>query len=131
MKIGLHGATNPAREARAAPGPVTVLAANQTGTNTVTRRHKGRPAGRLWNGEEAGPGAVRNLPHHCAAWSVTRLHLIRTRWPRADDDRGDVPGWVLVTLMTAGLVVALWGAAGQRLVQVFFNDSVDNVVGGP
>ena len=24
------------------------------------------------------------------------------------DERGDVPGWVLVTLMTAGLVVALW-----------------------
>lgn len=41
-----------------------------------------------------------------------------------------MPGWVLVTLMTAGLVVALWGAAGPRLVQVF-NDSVDNVVGGP
>jgi hypothetical protein len=25
------------------------------------------------------------------------------RW---DDDRGDVPGWVLITLMTAGLPVA-------------------------
>jgi hypothetical protein len=23
-----------------------------------------------------------------------------------DDDRGDVPGWVLITLMTAGLPVA-------------------------
>ncbi|MCE0534825.1 hypothetical protein LWF15_04830 [Kineosporia rhizophila] len=49
---------------------------------------------------------------------------------RRGSDRGDVPGWVLVTLMTAGLVVALWGAAGPRLVQIF-NDSVDSVVGGP
>lgn len=24
----------------------------------------------------------------------------------ADDERGDVPGWVLITLMTAGLPVA-------------------------
>ncbi|MDQ1628931.1 MAG: hypothetical protein QOI54_2675, partial [Actinomycetota bacterium] len=23
-------------------------------------------------------------------------------------DRGDVPGWVLITIMTAGLVSALW-----------------------
>jgi hypothetical protein len=66
---------------------------------------------------------------------MTRIHLVRSNLPhlvneRSDGDRGDVPGWVLVTLMTAGLVVALWGAAGPKLVQVF-NDSVDNVVGGP
>ena len=24
------------------------------------------------------------------------------------DERGDVPGWVLVTVMTAGLVMAIW-----------------------
>ena len=29
-------------------------------------------------------------------------------------ERGDVPGWVLVTLMTAGLVTALWLVAGTR-----------------
>lgn len=34
-------------------------------------------------------------------------------------DRGDVPGWVLVTLMTAGLVTALWAVASDRLVQLF------------
>ena len=27
------------------------------------------------------------------------------------DERGDVPGWVLVTVMTAGLVMAIWGLA--------------------
>jgi len=37
------------------------------------------------------------------------------------DLRGDVPGWVLVTLMTAGLVVALWTVAGSTLTEVFLN----------
>ena len=31
------------------------------------------------------------------------------------DDRGDVPGWVLVTLMTAGIVMALWIVAEPKL----------------
>ena len=34
-------------------------------------------------------------------------------------ERGDVPGWVLVTLMTAGLVVLLWGLAGPALKGIF------------
>jgi hypothetical protein len=38
---------------------------------------------------------------------------------RIADDRGDVPGWVLVTLMTAGLVVLLWGVAGPALTNLF------------
>lgn len=36
-----------------------------------------------------------------------------------DDDRGDVPGWVLVTLMTAGLVVVIWALAGPALSNLF------------
>jgi hypothetical protein len=35
--------------------------------------------------------------------------------PRPRDQRGDVPGWVLVTVMTAGLVGALWKLAGPQL----------------
>ena len=31
------------------------------------------------------------------------------------DEHGDVPGWVLITLMTAGLVVVLWSVAGPAL----------------
>jgi hypothetical protein len=34
-------------------------------------------------------------------------------------DRGDVPGWVLITVMTAGLVSALWVFAGPALVDLF------------
>ena len=35
------------------------------------------------------------------------------------DDRGDVPGWVLITLMTAGLVVLNWSIAAPALRGVF------------
>lgn len=45
------------------------------------------------------------------------------------DDRGDVPGWVLITLMTAGIVAVLWGVAGADLQHIFHN-SVCNVTGG-
>lgn len=34
------------------------------------------------------------------------------------DERGDVPGWVLITVMTAGLVAALWAIAGPQLSQM-------------
>jgi hypothetical protein len=34
---------------------------------------------------------------------------------RLRDERGDVPGWVLITLMTAGLVIVIWGLAGPAL----------------
>jgi hypothetical protein len=35
------------------------------------------------------------------------------------DERGDVPGWVLITLMTAGLVVLIWALAGPALTEIF------------
>jgi hypothetical protein len=34
------------------------------------------------------------------------------------NDRGDVPGWVLVAVMTAGLVTALWVVADGQLTAV-------------
>ena len=36
----------------------------------------------------------------------------------ADHDRGDVPGWVLITIMTAGLVAVLWPLAGDMLTSM-------------
>ena len=45
--------------------------------------------------------------------------LVR-RWDATiHGDRGDVPGWVLITLMTAGLVVAVWALAGPALADLF------------
>lgn len=37
------------------------------------------------------------------------------------DDRGDVPGWVLVVLMTTGLVTAIWTIAAPRLTAILKN----------
>jgi hypothetical protein len=37
----------------------------------------------------------------------------------ADRERGDVPGWVLITLMTAGLVTILWSLAATQLTTLF------------
>lgn len=44
------------------------------------------------------------------------------------DDRGDVPGWVLITLMTAGLVIIIWGLAGPALSNVF-QQAISRVTG--
>lgn len=43
-------------------------------------------------------------------------------------DRGDVPGWVLVTVMTAGLVTAIWLVADDTLKNLFSN-AVEGVTG--
>ena len=37
------------------------------------------------------------------------------------DQRGDVPGWVLVVLMTTGLVTAIWTSAAPRLTAILRN----------
>ena len=39
----------------------------------------------------------------------------------ARSDAGDVPGWVLVVLMTTGLVTALWTIAAPRLSAILRN----------
>ncbi|WP_151526274.1 hypothetical protein [Serinicoccus kebangsaanensis] len=52
---------------------------------------------------------------------AARLH----RW-RREPERGDVPGWVLITIMTAGLVAALWLVA-EPLLTGLFSDAVSTV----
>ena len=39
----------------------------------------------------------------------------------AEGERGDVPGWVLVVLMTTGLVTAIWTIAAPRLSSILRN----------
>ena len=56
------------------------------------------------------------------------LHPLRSTGVRDDAERGDVPGWVLVTMMTAGLVVLLWGVAGPALTGLF-NQAIQSVSG--
>ena len=33
-------------------------------------------------------------------------------------ERGDIPGWVLITIMTAGLVTLVWGVANKELTNI-------------
>ena len=71
----------------------------------------------------------RLLPIYIERGVFMRAHKESQASPRRwlANERGDVPGWVLITLMTAGLVVALWTLAGPALGQVF-NQAVTRVV---
>jgi hypothetical protein len=54
--------------------------------------------------------------------SVKIFDLKRTRFFQAiNNERGDVPGWVLVVLMTTGLVTAIWTIAAPRLTAILKN----------
>lgn len=56
------------------------------------------------------------------------MNLFTALGDRARSERGDVPGWVLITIMSAGLVILLWTVAGELLVQVF-QDAINRVSG--
>ena len=60
--------------------------------------------------------------------NITRhLHIRLTSWiEEFGNERGDVPGWVLVTVMTAGLVTAIWLIADDQLTQVL-NRAISSV----
>lgn len=50
---------------------------------------------------------------------LTRTH--KNFYAHLRDERGDVPGWVLVVLMTTGLVTAIWTIAAPRLTAILKN----------
>ncbi len=54
--------------------------------------------------------------------------MIERTLTRVRDERGDVPGWVLVTLMSAGLLVVIWSVAGPALTDLF-NQAIERVSG--
>ncbi|MDQ1710339.1 MAG: hypothetical protein QOG49_1724 [Frankiaceae bacterium] len=56
-------------------------------------------------------------------------YLMRFRVSVHDRERGDVPGWVLITLMTAGIVTALWVVAEPTLRSLLTNAL--NITGDP
>jgi hypothetical protein len=115
------------------------MTASTTGRSRVPAEGGGRPRIR---GSRRPP---RRLTAS-TAWSDAGLRaaVVTDRWSgrvtdrvlrsvaaagrRRRDDRGDVPGWVLVTLMTAGLVTVLWVLARDRLTQVF-ERAIASVVG--
>lgn len=62
------------------------------------------------------------------AGCATIVRMLRRPATVLTDDRGDVPGWVLITLMTAGLVIIIWGLAGPALAAVF-QQAIERVTG--
>ena len=60
-------------------------------------------------------------------FTTTRAYArITARLATIGDDRGDVPGWVLVSVMTAGLVTAIWLIADDQLTSVL-NRAISSV----
>ena len=60
---------------------------------------------------------------------LARINQIKTTFAiAAKSERGDVPGWVLVVLMTTGLVTGIWTVAQPRLSSILKN-SLDNMNG--
>lgn len=70
-------------------------------TTTETRHTRGTPMGSLMKAQ-------------------ARAHLaVQQRASVRLSERGDVPGWVMITLMTAGLVAILWTVADTQLQALF------------
>jgi hypothetical protein len=70
---------------------------------------------------------TRDLTYSLTHAQVRALALVR-RATGPGRERGDVPGWVLITLMTAGLVAVLWGVA-QNQLQALFTRAMNSVTG--
>ena len=65
---------------------------------------------------------------HANAWLMAvTLTLVARLNPAADspssedDDRGDVPGWVMITVMTAIVVIALLGVFRTQVTEAVTN----------
>jgi hypothetical protein len=70
----------------------------------------------MTNHRKPGPAMQQRLTRLFAAYAV----------PRKRDQRGDVPGWVLITVMTAALVAALWAIAEPQLKDLL-SSALDSV----
>ena len=68
---------------------------------------------------------ARNLLHRLP---YRALACLQTRVAKGGDpERGDVPGWVMVTVMTAALVAALYGFASGAL-QGLLEDALTGIL---
>lgn len=74
------------------------------------------------------PAALKNAVMCCAVmwcavmWCAMSLARLRA----ADRDRGDVPGWVMITVMTAALVLAILIPFREAIVTAIQN-ALDSV----
>lgn len=68
---------------------------------------------------------LNSIRENISKWIMNRL--IRT-YELISSERGDVPGWVLVVLMTTGLVTGIWTLAAPRINGILRN-SLDSMNG--
>ncbi len=65
---------------------------------------------------------TKYLSLHQRVANNKKIQIIQGRYKSAlASERGDVPGWVLVVLMTTGLVTAIWTIAAPRLTSILKN----------
>ncbi|MDQ0735502.1 hypothetical protein [Arthrobacter agilis] len=69
---------------------------------------------------------VLTSTRHIALLLLTAVAAWAAPPPAGDRERGDVPGWVMITLMSAVLVAALLAIAGPAL-EGLFNQAIDQV----
>ncbi len=75
---------------------------------------------------------LRSLPVTTLGYLSRSLDGIASRCTRrlatdgASSERGDVPGWVMITLMSAALVAGLLALATPALAELF-NNAMDKV----
>jgi hypothetical protein len=66
-------------------------------------------------------------------WTMSAILALADRiataaTPETDDDRGDVPGWVMITVMTAIVVIALLAVFREQVTTAVKN-AFDSVSG--
>lgn len=80
----------------------TANTADTTGTTCTSRR-------------VGGPLAQAMTALGCLLVAMVEMVVAARSEREQAGERGDVPGWVMVTVMTAGLVAAIWALAGPAL----------------
>lgn len=57
--------------------------------------------------------------------------IVRLKVETGDRERGDIPGWVMITLMTVAVATAIWGLVNGSIMNVL-STALNNVTGnGP
>ncbi|WP_369136926.1 hypothetical protein [Modestobacter versicolor] len=64
------------------------------------------------------------------AWTLAALAALADRLRDDDPERGDVPGWVMITVMTAALVLAILVPFRAAIVEAVSN-ALDSVTSAP
>ena len=71
---------------------------------------------------------VNKVKNYCSANSLYKKISMKSRNALMGKSRGDVPGWVLVVLMTTALVTGIWSIAAPKLTMILRN-SLDAMAG--